>query len=144
DIDVLLLARYSDRRARILAGMARALVGRRTHLLLLEERDDAPRDLGALLARSRVALHIHDAAWQSFPWWLWLHAAATGAALVTERSSDADPVRPMLEFASGGERSLGLLTTALLDDDAWRAELVRASARRASSLPPLEQAVQAL
>jgi len=144
DVDVLLLARYSDRRARILAGMARHMSRLRCQLWLTDGGPETPPFLPALLARSRIVLHIHDGEWPSFPWWLWLRAAANGAVLLTERACDALPLRAGAEFVSGATGSLGLLAAALVGDDRRRIAVSRAARDALSRLPPLAERVQAL
>ena len=103
DVDTLFLGGITDRRAAELAGLAPLLWNRNVELRLFRfsapVRDGAPglvfgRDKYDLLARSRILLNLHrdDVTPGYFEWARLVEAMANGCAILTEPSTEHEPL----------------------------------------------------
>jgi hypothetical protein len=133
DIDVLLIGRTTPRRERALALYADVL--ERFNCLFMLSDNSAPNPQAGvnfasgegklrLFSRTKVLLNIHG---EEEPYFEWLRMAETmssGCAVVTEHSTDFEPLRPGLDFVAGRFDALGLLAARLVDEDAERAKIV--------------------
>ena len=139
DIDILFIGRATPRREKALAHYADTLERFNCHLLL---SDDSTPNSGdgidfvsgeaklRLLSRSKVLLNVHGEDEPYFEWLRVAEAMSCGCAIVTEHSTDLEPLRVGEEIVAGRLESLGLLAAWLVDDEARRAEIVaRADAR---------------
>jgi hypothetical protein len=97
DVDLAVMADFSDRRALAVAMIAPVLEGRRTALHLLRQ-PLTPQSAGAtpsrtgLLARSRVLLCVHGAEGRSFDWLGALPAIANGCVVLSELPAHHGPL----------------------------------------------------
>lgn len=124
DVDVCFLGGVTPRRERYLSSYAPELWRRRCQLRLGDNSrpNDAegpsftagPRKLG-LLARSRVLLNVHRDDRAYFEWQRVLEAIHCGAAVVSEHSTDFQPLVPGEHFLLGRAESLHLLSAELVD-----------------------------
>ena len=125
DIDLAFLGGHTERRARIIAGCADVLAGRRVRLHLTETA--APHVAGApgflqgpakwdLLGRTRILLNIHR---DELPYLEWVRAAeaiSNGCVLMTEHSNGFGPLEPQRHFVSVAHQDLPHAIESLLDD----------------------------
>ncbi|HET9185114.1 MAG TPA: hypothetical protein VFN82_03130, partial [Solirubrobacterales bacterium] len=116
DIDVLFAGRASSRRERSLASYADVLERFNCHILLSDESRPSlagtPNFLAGeeklrLLARSKVLLNLHGDGEPYFEWLRIAEAISAGCAVVSEHSTDVDPLRPGSDFLSGRLEALG-------------------------------------
>jgi hypothetical protein len=126
DIDCLFLGCYSPRRAEYLAAYAPLLTERKTTLVLSDNSTPntegstgflSGRDKFDLLKRSKVLLNVHQGEAPYFEWLRILEALSNGCAVVSEHSTDFEPLVPNLHCLFGDAGSLDLLAHALLEDE---------------------------
>jgi hypothetical protein len=133
DIDVLLIARTTPRRERALALYADVL--ERFNCLFVLSDNSAPNPRGSanfasgedkfrLLSRAKVLLNIHGEEEPYFEWQRMAETMSCGCAVVTEHSTDFDPLRPGVDFVAGRFEALGVLAAWLVDDEMERAKIV--------------------
>lgn len=147
DVDVLVLAAFSHRRSVALSRLARQLARRRCRLLLTDPLAPGPAgaEKQALLARSRVLVHVHGhESWWPFPWLDAAQAAVNGCALVCEHAVDAAPLRAGEHFVSGRAETLALLAEDLLSDEERRAAMATGAFAVLEREAPLRAAAQVL
>ncbi|MFI4992212.1 MAG: glycosyltransferase [Solirubrobacterales bacterium] len=136
DIDVLFLGRLTPRRATALASYAGVLERFRCHIGLSDNSRPnvssgatfvaGERKLD-LLARAKVLINIHG---EDEPYFEWLRAAeaiCAGCVMVSERSTDLEPLQWGRHIVTGGVGALGLLCASLIDDSERR-ERIRVDA----------------
>jgi hypothetical protein len=133
DIDVLFIGRTTPRRERALAHYADVLERFNTHILL---SDDSRPNSGEgvnfvsgesklrLLSRSKVLLNIHGEGEPYFEWLRVAEAMSCGCAVVTEHSTDLEPLRTGVDVISGRSETLGALAAWLAEDEAERSRIV--------------------
>jgi hypothetical protein len=100
DVDLVVVADHTDRRALAIAEIAPALEGRRTALHLVRHplTPDSARATPsgaakrALLARSRVLLSVHGGETRGFDWLAALPAIAGGCVVLSEQPRDHGPL----------------------------------------------------
>jgi hypothetical protein len=139
DIDVLFVGRSTPRRERALALYANVLERLNCEILLSDDSSPNVADgvdflTGEsklrLLSRTKVLLNVHG---EGEPYFEWLRAAeamSCGCAVVTEHSTDLEPLRVGEDVIAGRLEALGLLAAWLAEDDGKRNQLVaRADAR---------------
>jgi hypothetical protein len=153
DIDILFVGRTTPRRERALASYAAVLERFDCHFVLSDDRSPntgdgvnfAARDhkLG-LLARSKVLLNIHGEDEPYFEWLRVSEAMSSGCLVVSEHSSDVDPLRPGADLLAGDLASLGLLAAWMIDDEGRRAEMVRSADERMRSSASLAEGATSL
>ena len=126
DIDVAFLGSSTPRRDRLLAAYAERLWRRRAELVISDNRRPnletstsflAGDDKLRLLARSKLLLNIHREREPYFEWLRALEAIHCGALLVSERSSDCDPLLPGTHFFVGRAENLPQLVEGLLENE---------------------------
>ncbi len=139
DIDVLFIGRSTPRRERALAHYADALERLDCRIML---SDDSRPNVGdgvnfvsgdgklELLSRTKVVLNVHGEGEPYFEWLRVAEAMSCGCAVVTEHSTDLEPLRVGEEIVAGRLESLGLLAAWLAEDDQRRAEIVAAADAR--------------
>jgi hypothetical protein len=139
DIDVLFMGRSTPRRLRALAHYADALERLNCEFLI---SDDSRPNTGEgvnfktgesklqLLSRSKVLVNVHGEGEPYFEWLRVAEAMSCGCALVTEHSTDVEPLRLGVDFVSGRWESLGLLAAWLAEDEEARARLVASADAR--------------
>jgi hypothetical protein len=133
DIDVLFAGRATPRRERALAHYADVLERLNCHILL---SDDSSPNAGDgvnfvsgdgkldLLSRSKVLLNVHGEGEPYFEWLRVAEAMSCGCAVVTEHSTDLEPLRDGVDVVSGRLEALGLLAAWLAEDEEERGKVV--------------------
>ena len=139
DIDVLFVGRSTPRRERALAQYADVLERFNCEFVL---SDDSTPNSGEgvnfrsgegklrLLSRAKVLLNIHG---EGEPYFEWLRVAegmSCGCAVVTEHSTDLEPLRVGVDLVAGRCEALGLLAAWLAEDEAARSKIVAAADAR--------------
>jgi hypothetical protein len=134
DIDILFVGRSTPRRERALAMYADQLERFRCEILLSDDStpnsgDGVNFQTGAakrdLLSRTKVLLNVHGESEPYFEWLRVAEAMSAGCAVVTETSTDLDPLRVGIDLLSGRLETLGLLSAWVAEDDELRTRLVR-------------------
>ncbi len=132
DIDVLFLGRVSPRRERALASYADVLERFNCHLGLSDNSRPnsatgaafvAGEDKRRLLARSKVLLNIHGEDEPYFEWLRIAEAICAGCAIVSEHSSDMEPLQWGRHLLTGDLGSLDLLCAHVVEDRDLRERL---------------------
>jgi hypothetical protein len=153
DIDVLFIGRATPRRELALARYADVLDRLNCEFILSDNRTPnseeglnfvAGENKLRLLARSKVLLNIHG---EGEPYFEWLRAAeamSSGCVVVTENSTDMEPLRPGVDLITGSYESLGLLTAWMADDHERRAQVAREAELRLRAAAPLKNAAATL
>jgi hypothetical protein len=127
--DIVFMGSASRRRERRLAGCAGTLSRRRCELVISDNLRPNPgtsqsfvagEDKRRLLAGARVLLNIHGGDEPYFEWLRVLEAIHCGAVVVSEWSTDYEPLVPGEHFLSGRPETLHLLAEEILDDDVRR------------------------
>jgi hypothetical protein len=133
DIDVLFAGRSTPRREWALAHYADVLERLNCHFLL---SDDSSPNAGdgvnflsgesklRLLSRSKVLLNVHGEGEPYFEWLRVAEAMSCGCAVVTEHSTDLEPLRDGVDLVSGRYEALGLLAAWLAEDEGERSKIV--------------------
>jgi hypothetical protein len=153
DIDLLFLGRVTERRERALAAYADVL--ERFHCEIILSDNASPNTGGgasfaameskhALLARSKVLLNVHGEDEPYFEWLRVVEAMSSGCAVVSEHSTDIEPLRAGADMMTGSLGSLGYLAAWLLDDDDRRAAIASSGEARLRADAPLSQAAARL
>ncbi|HWX97260.1 MAG TPA: glycosyltransferase family 2 protein [Solirubrobacteraceae bacterium] len=136
DIDILFLGRITDRRAAALARYAGLFERFRCHIGLSDNSRPnvatggafvAGEDKRDLLARAKVLLNIHADDVPYFEWLRIAEAVCAGCAVVSEYSTDLEPLEWGKHIVTGRPGSLGLLCSWLVEDTPRR-ELMREQA----------------
>jgi hypothetical protein len=133
DIDVLFIGRSTPRREWALAHYADALERLNCHILLSD--DSAPNSGDGvnfvsgenklqLLSRSKVLLNVHGEGEPYFEWLRVAEAMSCGCAIVTEHSTDLEPLRVGVDLVGGRYEALGLLAAWLAEDETERSKIV--------------------
>jgi Glycosyl transferase family 2/Glycosyl transferases group 1 len=159
-VDIAFLASATARRERLLARWAGSLWRRRAQLVISDNSQPnvatsgsfvAGEDKWSLLGRTKVLLNVHRTEEPYFEWQRVLEAILCGAVVVSERSTDFDPLVPGEHFLSGRPENLHLLADELLEDaDRRRSmqlaayELVRGRRRLAESAERLAEVAERL
>lgn len=139
DIDLIFFGRVTDRRELALATYADIL--ERFNCEIIFADNSVPNSEGGasfaakesklrLLARSKVLLNVHGEDEPYFEWLRVAEAASSGCAVVSEHSTDLEPLRPGDDLLVGSWESLGLLACDLLDDEDRRFELANNAEKR--------------
>jgi hypothetical protein len=135
DIDILFMGRYTQRRGRALASYAELFERFRCHIQLsdnsMPSTAAAPdfltdEDKRSLLSRSKVLLSIHGEEEPYFEWLRIIEGICGGCMIVSEHSTDIEPLVPGTHFVTGTVDRLGLLCAWAVDDDDARASIRRA------------------
>ena len=153
DVDVLHLGIYSDRRAHVLAESARYLSRWRCQLNLSD--DHAPNfrpqpnyatggDKWELLRRARVLLNIHVSDRPYFEWQRAVQAICNGCLVVSEHSTDHEPLEIGRHFVAGRPESLGLLAQPYLEFEEGRRAMAREAWLLLRDELPLSRSVELL
>ncbi len=138
DIDVLFLGGVTDRRSRILAGLAPVLWDRRAELRLFRfarpiEGGEPGVVFGAdkydLLARSKVLVNLHrsDDSDGYFEWARMVETMANRCAVLTEPSSGFEPLQSGVHFVEAAPDALAPALLDLLDVDEQRTRMADAA-----------------
>jgi hypothetical protein len=159
-VDIAFLASATERRERLLAGWAQSLWRRRTHLVISDNAQPnvatsgsfvAGEDKWSLLSNTRVLLNLHRTEEPYFEWQRVLEAILCGAVVVSEHSTDFEPLVPGEHFLAGRPQTLHLLAEELLEDPDRRRtmqvaayELVRERRRLRGSAERLAEAAEGL
>ena len=153
DIDVLFMGRATDRRERALASYADALERFNCQFVLSDNarasaREDANFIAGEkklnLLARTKVLLNLHGENEPYFEWLRVCEAMSAGCAIVTEHSTDLDPLRPGEDIVVGRLEALGLLAAWIAEDDEERRRVVQSADSRLQGQASLAEAAKIL
>ena len=153
DIDVVFLGRVTHRRELALAGYADLLERFRCELILSD--DSTPNSAAGanfatkddklqLLARSKVLLNVHGEEEPYFEWLRAVEAISSGCVIVSEHSTDLEPLRPGVDLVTGSCDSLGLLAAWMIDDEVRRSEIATEAEHRLRSEAPLAAAAAKL
>jgi hypothetical protein len=130
DIDVLFIGRATPRRELALALYADVLERFNCQFILSDNRTpNSDEGLNfvtgegklRLLARSKVLLNVHGEDEPYFEWLRATEAISAGCVVVTEDSTDMEPLRPGVDLIAASFESLGLLTAWMVDDRERRA-----------------------
>jgi hypothetical protein len=133
DIDILFIGRTTTRRQRALAHYADVLERFNCRILL---SDDSRPNVGEgvnfvsgeakleLLSRSKVLLNVHGEDEPYFEWLRVAEAMSCGCAVVTEHSTDLEPLRAGVDVVTGRYEALGLLAAWLAEDQDERGRIV--------------------
>jgi hypothetical protein len=129
DVDVLFMGCHTGRRASYLSGYATSLWRWQTKLVLSDNsRPNTEPSTNFLvgtekwrvLGRTKVLLNLHQGAAQYFEWLRVAEAICNGCVVVSEHSSDYEPLEPSTHFVSGRPETLGLLAQELVEDEQCR------------------------
>ncbi len=153
DIDILFVGRTTPRRERALAMYADQLERFNCEILLSD--DSTPNtDDGVnfqtgeakrrLLARTKVLLNVHGEREPYFEWLRVAEAMSAGCAVVTETSTDLEPLRVGVDLLSGRLETLGLLSAWVAEDGELRTRLVRQADSQLRQYATLAQGAAAL
>jgi Glycosyl transferases group 1 len=125
EVDVAFLGCFTKRRARLLAGYAPLLSGRRCELVISDNDHPNPasgasflagEDKWSLLTRSRALLNVHRESHPPyFEWVRVLEAIHCGAVVVSESSTHYAPLEPGRHFAFAPAEELDRVIDELLD-----------------------------
>jgi hypothetical protein len=153
DVDVLFVGRATARREAALAGYADVLE-RFNCRFFLSDNDSSNTEAAAnfasgegkllLQARSKVLINIHGEDEPYFEWQRIAEAMSSGCAVVSEHSTDFEPLRPGLDFFAGSRSSLGLLAAWLAEDDEERMRLTGSAEARLRSQATLREGAEVL
>jgi hypothetical protein len=153
DIDVLFLGRHTDRRANALASYADSFERFRCHFVLSDNSrpntGSGPGFVGGedkrrLLARSKVLLSIHGEDEPYFEWLRVAEAICSGCVVVSEHSTDTEPLRWGEHLLTGRLETLGLLAATVVDDDGMRARISADARAHLRAEAPLSAAAEKL
>jgi glycosyl transferase family 2/glycosyl transferase family 1 len=153
DVDVLHLGIYSERREAILAESGRYLARWRCHLNLSDDhgpnfRPQPNYATGSakwdLLRRSRTLLNIHVAERPYFEWQRVVQAVCNGCLVVSEHSTDHDPMEVGRHFVSARAETLGLFAHRYLEDEEERRRMARAAWQLLHDELPFRKSVERL
>jgi hypothetical protein len=153
DIDVLYTGANTFRRQRFLAALGPSLWRRRSRIVITDNTTanwtPSPRfvagdDKWDLLGRSKLLVNIHQSDLPYFEWQRVVGAILNGAVVVTEHSTDFEPLVPGVHFLAGSADRLRFLVDALLDDDERREQMQRDAFDFVLSRLPLRAAVRRL
>lgn len=153
DIDVLFLGRFTDRRAKALSSYADVLERFRCHFGLSDNsrpnRASGPgfasgKDKRRLLARSKVLLNIHGEDEPYFEWLRVAEAICAGCVIVSESSTDVEPLRCGEHVIIGRVETLALLAATVVDDEAMRARISADAKAHLRAAAPLSAAAREL
>jgi hypothetical protein len=135
-VDIAFLGCVTERRERLLARWADSLWRRRAHLVISDNTRPnvatsqsfvAGEDKWSLLARTKVVLNVHRTEEPYFEWQRVLESILCGAVVVSEWSTDHDPLVPGEHFLAARPEALHLVAEELLDD-ADRRQAMQAAA----------------
>ena len=125
DVDIAFLGCFTERRARLLAGYAPLLAGRRCELVISDNDHPNPAsgasflagdDKWSLLAGSQALLNVHrEGRPPYFEWVRVLEAIHCGAVVVSESSTHYAPLEPGRHFAVEAAENLDRVVDELLD-----------------------------
>lgn len=151
DIDALFFGSESDRRKVFLGGMARTLIRMRHRLVISDnyrpnykesESFYAGSKKYELLATSKTLLNIHANETPYFEWLRVVEAICNGCVVISEHSTDYEPLVPGEHFVSGRPETLAdAAYTLLLDPEKLSAMRDRAYEFLRSELPLRDAAV---
>ena len=139
DIDVLFVGRSTPRREKALARYADVLERFNCEFILSD--DSTPNSAEnvnfatgegklRLLSRTKVLLNVHGAGEPYFEWLRVAEAMSCGCAVVTEHSTDYEPLRVGTDLVAGRLDALGLLAAWLADDEEARSRIVASADAR--------------
>jgi hypothetical protein len=153
DIDILFMGRYTPRRSRALAGCADLFERYRCHIQLSDNSMPAAagypdfltdEDKRGLLSRSKVLLSIHGEDEPYFEWLRMVEGICGGCMIVSEHSTDTEPLVSGTHMVTGTVERLGLLCTWAVDDTDARAQIRRAGYDLLRETQPLARAATRL
>ncbi len=153
DIDVFFLGTATPRRLEALSSYSEELSRVRTRLTIYDgTRPNVPGSPSFvagdekfdLLARSKVVLNLHRDVDLYFEWQRVLETAHTGAALVSERSTFVEPMKPGVDFLEGEVPELGHLAVELALDEARRRQVARGAYETIRDRMPLRRSAERL
>ena len=133
DVDVLFVGRSTPRREKALALYADVLERLNCEFLL---SDDSRPNTGngvnfrtgesklELLSGTKVVLNVHGEGEPYFEWLRIAEAMSCGCAVVTEHSTDLEPLRVGVDVIAGRFEALGLLAVWLAEDEVERSKIV--------------------
>lgn len=136
DVDLVFMASMTERRERILSRWATDLWRHRSRLVISDNLRPNPEtsrsflsgdDKWALLARTKLLLNLHRTDAPYFEWQRVLDAIHCGAVVVTEPSTDFDPLVPGEHVISGRAETLHLIAEELLEDEERRRKMAVAA-----------------
>lgn len=125
DIDVAFLGRFTEERARVIAGCRPALERRRAAFYLTETVKPHMKDASyylsgrrrsELLANSKLLINIHQQKLAYLEWHRILSAVLNGCVVLTEHSLMTEPFEPGKHFISSRPADLPLLLEGLLSE----------------------------
>ena len=134
DIDILFVGRTTPRRELALATYADQLERFNCEILLSDDSSPNTEEgvnfqsgetKRELLARTKVVLNVHGEREPYFEWLRIAEAMSAGCAVVTEHSTDIEPLRAGVDLLSGRLETLGLLAAWVAEDEELRGRLVR-------------------
>ncbi len=157
DIDVLFLGALDGRRSQALAALAPVLARHRTELrCFVNDRPVGPTTPGLvfgeakhrLLARSKVLVNLHrkrtDAVNTYFEWARLAEAMANGCVVLTEPTTDHEPLVDGVHFITATLDELGAALDDLLGDDDRRTTIAASAAGAVSEVSSLVSSMREL
>ncbi|MBJ7608238.1 MAG: glycosyltransferase family 2 protein [Candidatus Dormibacteraeota bacterium] len=153
DIDVLFMGSLSARRENLLARFGRALQDQRFQIVLSDNSRPNSRQaknfvIGArkrrLLARSKVLINLHQGREPYFEWVRAIDAIHAGAALVSELSTDHEPLVGDEHFVTGSPEIIPSLALNLLKDSDKSRRLTAAAYELLQRRLPFRRSVEML
>lgn len=153
DVDILFMGRYTPRRARALAGYADLFERYRCHVQFSDNSRPAtagdPEFLTdekkrRLLSRSKVLLSIHGEDEPYFEWLRMVEGICGGCMIVSEHSTDTEPLVPGTHMVTSTLDRIGLLCTWAVDDTESRERIRRAGYDLLRKTQPLATAASRL
>jgi hypothetical protein len=136
DVDLTFLGCATSHRLRTMAGWSNEVAGLRTRMIITDNRRPNTATSASfvagerkldLLARTRVLVNLHRGPLPYFEWQRVLEAIHCGAAVVSERSVDHEPLEPGVHLLFGEAAELGKLAARLDGDEERRQELARSA-----------------
>lgn len=153
DVDLVFLGASTERRLRYLAGYTPVLSRHRTKLIITDNSGPNSKGLAnflvgeeklALLRRSKVLINIHQDRTPYFEWQRVVESVHCGCVVVSEHSTDFEPLVPGVHFLSGLPGSLALLAEELLEDDTMRVSMQQQALSCLREQRPLRSSALAL
>jgi GT2 family glycosyltransferase len=149
---VLFLGSTDARRDALLASYADVLWPYRAKLLIPSTTTGSDRradylagdEKHHLLAESKILVNLHRGASRSMEWVRVLEAISNGCVVISEHSSDHEPLVPGEHFVSAAPESVGLLAVQLLNDPVQLAALRCRAYDFVRNQLPLEASVRKL
>ncbi len=153
DIDVAFLGCTTPRRTRAIAHWGAQLADMRSRVVLSDNSTPNPASSESFLAgerkfellgRTRILMNPHRGPAPYFEWVRVLEGIHCGAAVISERSIDHEPLEPGRHLLFGEADELGAMAQRLAGDEAARLELARSAYELVREALPMRESVERL